>query len=481
MANVFSINSVEVKVSPSWSIGDRYNARSILSCTVVDMGLLTEINEGNSVTLTHDGTTIFSGLVFSKDSYEMSHVLYRKLKCIDNNLIADKRIAAKIYTDELAGDIVKDFISTYLADEGITEGTIDDGPTISKAKFDHWPISEALDRLKTLTGYIWNINSDKELNFFVRDKNKTSWDLTSDVQHENFHQMSTMQKYRNKQYIKGGRGSTSRTKEPCTPKPDGVSRTFIVRYPVATEPTIYVDDSAVSASDVGILGLETGKKWYWEQDNKEIVHDDNETVLADGKTLTMSYDGYRKIRMVGDSPEQIVARKEIETGTSGIYERVAHDSAVTTRAEAIELLEGLITTYAEIADKITFDTQVSGLEAGQILPIDKDLYDIRGDFLIESIEISSPGSNDINYSVVALDGAALGGWENLFKGIIRGQKRFTIDSDEVLVLLTIQTETLKLSGQVDILMLDTLYPALDLYPAVTLYPGTITGSEVYYD
>jgi len=75
------------------------------------------------------------------------------------------------------------------------------------------------------------------------------------------------------------------------PKPDSITRTFLARYPLASVPTIYVDDVAVAAGDVGINGLDTGKKWYWNKGSATITHDTGQAVLTDENTLTMTYYG----------------------------------------------------------------------------------------------------------------------------------------------------------------------------------------------
>lgn len=483
MARTYFVDSVEVYVSPSWSISDKINARSTLSITVVDK-LLATITEGKQFQVYNGATKIFEGIIVKCKKHERyANYIEYNLDVADNSAIADRRIIAKVYTSELAGDIVKDLITEVLGDENITQGTIQDGVTINKAVFNYITVAQALDYLKNVTGFVWNIDKDKQLNFFARSTNASPWTLDSSVQHSGFTQNSTMDTYRNTQFVRGGRGKTAtQTNEVPTPKPDGDSRNFVVRFPIAEEPTIEVNLNgagwtAIASGDVGVNGLETGKKWYWSYNSNILTQDTSESVLLDVDAIRIDYIGLRNLFTKVENLAEISSRATAESN-SGIYENVSIEKSITESAQALEYGNGLLEKYGEIKDIINFKTEVAGLEAGQLLTVTKTLYGISDTFLIDSVTIAPKDSLSIEYTVNALDGASIGGWEEFFKELLKDSRDFSIQENEVLILLNNVTETGSIEGDLNIEIFNALYPANDLYPSDTLYPNTAVATEV---
>jgi len=453
-------------------------------------GVALPIDEHTTAKMAFDGTLeifarpiIFGGTIDTLDDYEGDPgYLYYNIIAVDYNQLADKKLMAASYSSTLAGNIVSAIITAALSDEGITAGTIENGDTISKAVFNYIKATDALDYLKNVTGLNWNINFNKQLNFFSNASNISPWTLTDSVPHENFKRTRTRDQYRNKQYLRAGTGKTSvQTLEKPAPAPDGISRNFILRFPIAEKPVIYVNSTAVLSANVGVNGLDTGKEWYFTYNSNTVSEDSSEAELTAGSTLEVTYSGLYPIIAVIDDPAQISARQAVETGTSGIYESVVTEKSINENNQAIEYSEGLILKYGIIPSIVTFDTEVPGLQAGQLLPIQKSLYGINSSFLIDSVQISAADSGTTNYFVRCLDGSSLGGWEEWFKELLKGNREFVINENEVVILLNVQTENESWAGEITVITTTPLYPAEDLYPSETLYPGTATGLEVLND
>ncbi len=483
MARTFFVGADEVYVSPGWSISDKINARSTLSINVIDK-LSATIGEGKTFQIYNGATKIFEGVIVKINALERSaNYIEYALAVADNSAIADRRIAAKVYESELAGDIIKDIITEILSFENVTVGTIQDGPTITKAVFNYISCAQALDYIRKTTGYIWNIDKDKKLNFFERSTNVSPFTLDETVQHSSFSRETVMDEYRNTQYVRGGRGKTAtQTNEVPTPKPDGTSRAFVVRFPVAEKPVIETNLNgagwvAINSGDIGVNGLNTGKQWYWSYNSNIISQDTSQTVLATVDTVRITYVGLRNLFTKVENIVEIASRAAIELG-SGIYEAMAVEKSLTESAQALEFGLGLIQTYAEIKDKVSFKTEVGGLEAGQLLPINKTLYGISDTFLIDSISIYPVDSETLEYSVNAIDGVSVGGWEEFFKSILKDSKDFAIAENEVLILLNSASELEGVQGVLDIEVYNALYPEDDLYPSDDLYPNNVVASEV---
>jgi hypothetical protein len=459
MARTYFVDGQAVVIAPGWGISDKINARSTLAVTVIDAQSAT-IVEGAEFQMFNGAAKLFEGVILRVRKYEpYPNELHYSLETVDNSALADKRVVAKSYTSETAGDIVTDLITEVLTEESVTAGTIAAGVTISKAVFNYIKCSAALDYIKDVTGLNWNIDKDKQLQFFDRSTNAAPWVLDDSVQHSGFNQESTLDDYRNIQYVRGGRGRTSaQNEETPTPAPDGKSRNFVLRFPIAEQPTIEINLNgagwvAVDPADIGINGLNTNKKWYWSYASQIISQDESEAVLVSADAIRVTYTGLRNLFL------KLENLGEIEQ--NGKYEVLNTEKSISTSKQCEEYAQGLIEKYGEIKDIITFKTEVVGLEAGQLLTVNKPLYGINDTFLIESVNISAPDSGSIEYSVRALDGASIGGWEEFFKELLKGNRDYAINENEVILLINNQTESEGYEGSIEVDVFNALYPQTD--------------------
>lgn len=471
MARTYYVGANEVLVSPNWKISDKINARSTMNVTIIDKKSAT-ITDGAEFTMYNGAVKIFNGIISKITTYEDDpNYLYYELQIVDNSALADRLVIAKTYDDKTAGYIVNDIITSVLSGSGVTAGTIATGASIKKAVFNYIKVSSALDYIKNLTGLNWYIDKDKKLQFFDRATNVSPWELTNTVQHNKFKQESSLDNYRNVQYVRGGKGRTaSQINEIPTPAPDGKSRNFIMRFAVAERPTIEINLNgsgwvAINSADVGINGLNKNKKWYYTFGSQVLTQDEAESVLSSNDAIRVTYVGLRNIFLKVENSDGITS--------FGKYEALTTEKAINTTEQAIEYGKGLIQTYGEIKDTISFSTEVSGLQAGQLLTVNKPLYGINDKFLIESVEITASGADTINYDIKALDGVAIGGWEEFFKELLKGNRDYAINENEVLILLYFFNENSGIDGDINIKVYNALYPNNSLYPSNTLYPGTL--------
>ena len=91
-----------------------------------------------------------------------------------------------------------------------------------------------MNYLAEVIGYSWYIDNLKQLNFFDRKTYNAPFELT-DTSH-NYKGLTvkkTRSQYRNRQYIRAGTDITGEIAlEKPSPKPDGVSKTFVTRLPI---------------------------------------------------------------------------------------------------------------------------------------------------------------------------------------------------------------------------------------------------------
>jgi len=398
-----------------------------------------EITKGMEVVITDNETVIFKGKIFKPRSTGDT-VREVSVSCTDFSTLVDKRIIAESYVNTLAGNIVKDLITKYFTEEGITQGTIQDGPTIEKAVFNYDKGNIALNYLSDLTGFLWEIDKDRKLNFFDRATFAAPFGLTNtSLNYNNLTVEEDASEYRNRQYLRAGQDiSTTQTR---TFKGDGETQVFAVELPLAEEPVIKVNGVIKT---VGIRGLEEGFSWYWQKNDKTISQDKTGTKLLSTDTLTIEFKGFYPIIVVAENPEEVESRKLIEGG-SGIYESVNEEQSLDTRNSALDYTNKLLDKYGFIAKVVSFNTHVSGLKSGQLINIQNTQHNINGNYLIESVTTRDDGGITL-YSVKCLDGSKLGGWEKFFRALVNSNKKMVIRENEILVkLVTFKDSFLKLS------------------------------------
>lgn len=421
----------------SLNYNDKLNERTTCSFTVIDPSF--EIEVGMEVEISEGVTIIFAGSIDSANATG-DKVKLVSVSCVDFSELIDKRIVANAYENELAGDIVRDFITEVFAEEGITAGTIQDGPTISKAVFNYDNGNVAMNYLADVTGFSWYIDNLKQLNFFDRATYAAPFALT-DTSH-NYKGLTVKKnrsQYRNRQYIRAGTDITAEIAlEKPTPKPDGVSKTFVMRLPIALKPRIFLDSVEVLASEIGVNGLDKGKKYYFSYNSNTITQDASEATLT-SQVLKVTYRGLYPLLVVAESPDQVNTRQTIEGG-SGIHEAIDQQQDLNTKEAALEFAQGKLEKYGIIPKTVTFSTYDAGLSAGQLLTITNTFHSLTGAFLIESVTARDDNGLTL-YSVKCLDGATVGGWEQLFKTLLQGNKKLVIRENEVLVKLITFTDS----------------------------------------
>lgn len=416
----------------SLNYNDALNERTTCSFTIIDPA--DEIDVGMEVFVQEDADIIFAGSIDSV-SEQGDKVNYVSVSCVDFSQLIDKRVIANSYEDELAGDIVRDFLTTVFDEEGITAGNIQDGPVISKAVFNYPNGNVGMNYLADVTGLNWEIDNLKKLNFFDRSTYTAPFALT-DISH-NYKDLSVKKSrsnYRNRQYIRVGTDTSAEIAlEKPTPKPDGVSKTFVVRLPIALKPRLFINAVEVAPTDIGVNGLDKDKKFYFTYNSNTITQDNSQTILLDTQVLAITYKGLYPLLVVADSPGQVNARKVIEGG-SGVHENVIQESNLDTRQAAMDFAQGKLEKYGIIPKVVTFSTYDKGLKAGQLLSITNTKHNLSGTFLIDSVSGRNDGILTL-YSIRCLDGASVGGWEQLFKTLLQGNKKLVIRENEVVVRL----------------------------------------------
>jgi hypothetical protein len=196
---------------------DKNNDCSLVLTTTA-AGYLPKV--GQDIKVKNSGTVIFGGCIKTISARKIQ-VGYGNTKKIELDVSSDgyrsipaRRTTTNSFDQRSAGYIVNHTLTNYLADEGITAGTIDTGadPVGDAGEYDAIckNCAEILDDMAQASGFKWYINDAKQL-FFVQD------DTVSDAAHdiveggaftdydiESYE--TTLDQYANKVFVRGGLG-----------------------------------------------------------------------------------------------------------------------------------------------------------------------------------------------------------------------------------------------------------------------------------
>ena len=395
-------------VAEGFEVDTTIERRGIARLTVEDEDSDLEFDEGDAVELTvaATGAVVFGGLVDSCKTRLTGDHRKHDLVVTDWRAIADVRIAARAYEDTLAGDIVTDLHTRYLADEGVTIGTVEDGPTIARTMIGYRPVSEALDQLAEAAGFVWDIDAEKRLHFRPAADVAAPFDLDDDTIYGRPNVDRGNPSYRNRQYIRGGQDLTDPQTE--TRIGDGETRTFVMAFPLAEEPTVEVN---AAAQTVGIKGTDTGKQWYWAKGDPVLSQDAGQLRLTSADTLEVTYVGQYSVVALVEDPTAIADRKAASGGT-GWVEAVHDVPTATGRDESFEVGRAKLDRYARRGLRTVIDTETAGLAAGQTVRVVIPQHDVDESMIIESLRIKRHGAGWL-YSATCVDGPT-GSWADVF-------------------------------------------------------------------
>ena len=458
-------------------INDDIGRRSTASFVIVDRDKNMRFTKGKPVVILEaDGITkMFAGCIESSSQgytdVSGRSVLHR-IQCTDWTYITDRRLVARAYESTLAGNIVKDLITTYLADEGITVGTIQDGPMVTEAVFNYIYATKSLEELAEKAQFEWWINSDKELNFVSRDTFLSGSTINDTSPIKNISVEEVSEKYRNRQYIKAGKDIT----DPQTERfvADGEAKSWTVGYGIAKLPVININGVA---KDVGVKGLHNEQDFYFSRGNNTITQDKDGIIIPKDSIIEVVYQGLFDIVAITYDQGEVNDRKTIEGGT-GFYEELDESPQTTSRDAAFEEANAKLQRFGKLGKRIIFNTEkLTDLKAGTLLPISLLDFDCNDNFLIESVKIKQLGTPDGRpiRTVTAILGSSTGGWVEFFKRMATTNRTFVIreniSESEILTLLETSFGAHSMTdGTTDYTVWQCPLASTSLYPSNIVYP-----------
>ncbi|HLY29529.1 MAG TPA: hypothetical protein VKQ36_00750, partial [Ktedonobacterales bacterium] len=263
---------------------------------------------------------------------------------------------------------------------------------------------------------------------------------------------------------------------------------FLLGYEMSNQaPTIKVNGVTQT---VGILNVDSGKQWYYQQGSNVITQDSGGTALTSGQTLQVVYVGQYPNVTTSQDAAGVLARQAREGGsTSGIVESVAVNATLTNAADALQEANGYLARYNQDTQELDFMTQTVGFQVGQTVTANVPGLKLNNvSMIIESVTITDQGPigsevGPLYYTIVALQGPPSQNGARFWLQLLRQSAQTQIDSINVGqsgVVVIPQSGAVALSWSLtgSAALLNLLFPSSSKYPSPSQYPGGSSGGSV---
>lgn len=361
-------------------------------------------------------------------------------RCIDFSEIAGRQIIADSTSNQTAGNWIASAVAAPgLSAYGVTAGDIDDGAYIEYMPWNYVSYELIFDELAEISGFFWNIDKDKKLNFRSVEAVPAPFAITASNRPYKSIEFSTVRgSFRNVVFLRAGT-TTNEVNDVAIERGDGDKRTFVVGSEIGATPTIEVNrGSGYSTETVGVNGIGTVSDWYYNTGSRVITQNPAGTVLSSTDKIKITYKARFPILVNAISEESIAERSAAESGP-GQYVSVV-DATDIDNAEAAELkAQSILAQYSQPRITCRYTTDQVNLEAGQTQYINLPEHGIDANFLIERIGASLRHDGQLSFDVTAAATQTVAGW-SYWKQKTRQDRKFVVRDNEVLRLLNSQQD-----------------------------------------
>lgn len=393
-------------------IGQRSTARFTCRSAAgvrYDQGTAVSISDGA-------GTLIYAGFVDTDQATKpgFAPLLEHQIACVDNHYLADKRLAYSGYLGQSAGAVVRSLWGLYLQAEGVTLGSIAEGPTIAEKVWSGEPVSSAMDWLAQVTGYWWEIDAHKRLTFSPYGASLAPWVLDG-TQADQASVTVTYgnRQYRNRQFVDGGFDTIGPLTE--TFHGTGTARAFTLSYAVSSVKSIILNGVA---QNLGVKGRDSGQPFYYAVGDAVIAQDAARPLLGSGDTLVVTYQGRYPVRALAQNAALITRQRALEGTGTGYVEVALNERNIHSLPAAFQIAQAQLAHFGQRMTTLVFQTRLVGLTQGMLLTVQLPVFGLDQQMLIRSVEIADSDGLNIWYTVTAIGSPYDVSWQTFFTNLM---------------------------------------------------------------
>lgn len=346
--------------------------------------------------ITLDGSRLFGGVVTTTNPmFDWgSDEITVDVSCQDFQYHLTRTLIADAFVSQTAGAIVRSIVTTAGTPYGITEGTIEDGPTIEAFAIDYEEAGQAIERLAEITGFEWYVDADKQLFFFspasaVAD---APWQLTipasgvdaATAPITNLRAPRDGTQYRNAITLRGAQSVSDLRTDTRTSS--GVEREYVTSFPLVVPGSLTLTIAGVPQT-VGVTNQDDPDLFAWmvsyagRQDNLATITANAGTATpANGAAVVMQYRHFTQVIVQAQDDDAILER--------GRFEHILIREEIDTRQLASVVAQAELARWSRPADVLAYQTTRPGLRAGMRQRVTVPQLAIDADYLLRSVRVA---------------------------------------------------------------------------------------------
>jgi len=405
-----TIGGAAKSIQPGWRIAESANGRSTFSFQVLSLDGAYRAAIDDAVVFTEDGTTIFGGLIDRPleagfGGVSSTAAIVQNVSAVDFNIYAS-RIPL---TADIPAGTFKAFLTVVAAALSAQGVTLDagqaTGPSLPALSYTDRPINEVLDEGCSLasgsgsSSWIWNISYTKVLSGVEAGTAAAPFNITDgdgNVLGDITVEQARSGDYANYVILYGGEGQQEILFEPHNG--NGSARRFALNVPVVSLVGALRIDGGGGGYPVGTYGTDD-MPWTFDYATNEIVQRVDQTVIAVGHYIEMSYVGQFPVRVVSDGGAS-AANRVVKTYTEPAVFDVAVMQALADSYVARDMSAPKTVRYSAAWDKV-------GLHPGQTQTIASTKRACSGSHLFTDVQILHVGGSVVQRQVTAVSSERL--------------------------------------------------------------------------
>jgi len=401
---------------------------------------------GREVVITDGGVKIFAGVITELENTSRSFKIIRwKIKCQDYTRLLDQKLVADTFESQTVDAIIASLQSDYFP-AGFTINNVDAPVLVNSIKFNYKPLIKCIEELADLINYDYYIDFNKDLHFFAKEKNAAPFDIQDDngsYRHNTLVIRRDNSQIANSVVVRGGEylGETFSSDIEC----NGVDFVFPLPYKF----------SEFKATLTGNV-LNVGTDFLSDPNDFDALHGFQEKVIrfkstdtpSNGALLVVS--GKPNLPVITKVKNQPAIDAMVSAeGGDGLYEKLIIDKSIRTKAGARQRATGELVTYAETISDGEFETETSGLFAGQEILVNSASRGVNEKFIINRVTITQFSNDTFVYKVSLISTKSLDLIDILQKLLLAESKKLEINEDETIDLVEGYDEQMTIEDAVE--------------------------------
>lgn len=441
---IIKINTVDKSSLINWEsvkIVDNINEKvNTCSFTIQSHDNQTFIPEGgDTIEISEDADILFAGTVIKVNRKLLASKLEQySVECKDWTQEINRLLVTESYTNKTVKEIIDDILTTYAPT--FTSNNVFCNYTFSSIKFNNLSVSQCIQKISEAVNYFWYIDYDKDIHFFQKADELSSFNLTDD--NDNYVPMSLNLAYdlsqvKNRVKVQGGEiEGDSRTE---TQNGDGTKLQFVTANKFSTKPTVTVGGTGKTVG-IDYLDQEADFDCFWNFNEKYI------------RFKVAPVNGTNNISITGIPLIPIIAQVEDDDSISelGVYEFYIKDTTIKSTDEAKQRASAEIDAYANSLTEGSFKTYTDGLKSGQVINIQSTIRDIDEDYLIQSVRTSMLSPEKREYYVTIASMRTIGIIYFLQNMLLTGRREEKSTENDVLYKYYIDWQNIQVTEEISV-------------------------------